>query len=249
MAMIAAPVALWVGGGTVGAVVGAVAVGVVTGAVIGAATAVITGGSILDGALKGALVGGVTAGVVSGLGSMAANAGTQTQAMANVGGVSAAPEGFTGVATGEAFAGNVATNVTTPAVNAVTAASIGTPRVQTVQGNPTMQPDVSPVTSPVVSTTPTKPAERGFFDKIFFDDKGAFNDEAGKIVAGGIGGAAKALLVDKPETQAEYLAQVRAMNVAGTFKDRTLNIKVPDHWQRLNKIPEPKFQNQGAANA
>lgn len=249
MAIIAAPVAAWIGGAlasagataavatTVGAIAGAVAVGVVSGAVIGAATALVTGGDILDGALTGALIGGLTAGVVSGLGaamsagtSTATSVGTNASTTAALQGPNAAL--FSTTASPATVAASNAANATVGGVvsTATPGYSSGSLAAPNIPASQVAAAPSSPVTSPPA-------ADRGFIDKMLFDSEGTLNPETGKIIAGIGSGAAKALLTPEPESNLEYLKQQqKLMNTSADFSVRTANIKIPDSWKKYNKL-------------
>lgn len=252
MAFIAVPVATWVGGAlatagasaavatTVGAIAGSVAIGVVSGAVIGAATAVVTGGDILDGALKGALIGGVTAGVFSGLGAAFSSVGTAT-------GTSTATSVGTNASTTAALQGPNAALFSTTASPATVAAS-NAAKVATGGAVSTATPGYSSgslATPDVINQVgqnsgvgQTVP-KRSLMDKILFDSEGTLNAETGKIIAGVGAGAAEALLTPEPESNLEYLRQQQAyQNSSGEFEKSTANIKIPDSWQKYNKLSQ-----------
>lgn len=247
MAFIAAPVAAWaIGAGAsaaVGALAGAIAVGVVTGAVMGAAMAVITGQNILEGALKGALIGGISGGVMSGLG-MAAGFSSSTSQLASMGlsptGAALSPAAGVGSGVGSTI-GASGEAIASPMVQG------GTGAIDVATASPAfMQAGgvSNVVTGAEAGLLPkTQSAERGFFDKLLFDNSGNLNAGAGKVLSSGVEGAAKALLTDddKPESQSEYIRQVQAMNVAGDFQSRTANIKIPDSWKQYNKIQGPNL--------
>lgn len=262
MAFIAVPVATWAAGAataaggaiaaasaSIGAIAGAVAVGVVSGAVIGAATAAISGGDILTGALKGAVIGGISGGVMSGL-SMAAGISSGASQMASMG---LSPTG----APISASAGVGSTGLAAPALTGPEAGLVPS-GLETASAG--IEAGTGAIASPQAVQTPqvaastniaTKaPAERGFFDKMFFDKDGSLSAGTGKIISSGIEGAAKAILTDddKPETQSEYLQNVQNMNVSGDFESRVANIKVPDFWSKYTKAPTANLnQTQNAS--
>lgn len=252
MAFIAAPVAAWaIGAGAsaaAGAILGAVAVGVVSGAVIGAATAAISGGDILEGALKGAVFGGISGGVMSGLG-IAMGFSSATSQLANMGlsatGTALPATGASAALTTSALtgpeAGLVPSTLASPTVGgAGYGAGLTAPQEAVAV--------TTPVNSTVSAVTPT-PDDRGFFNKLMFDKEGALNSGVGKVIAGGVESAAKALLADdeETETQSEYLQKVQSMNVVGEFQARTANIQIPTSWQNYNRVSvAPQAQSTSA---
>ncbi len=252
MAFIAAPVAIWAAGAatavgvsaaaaaTVGALAGAIAVGVVSGAVIGAAGALITGGNILDGALKGALIGGVSAGVFSGLG-MATGLASSSSQLASMG-VNPTATGMlpdVGVSASGAAAGSQAPSQAP--LDVPPEASLTAPPDATITTPPEAQ-FIDPHDAQLAAPSKAPVAERSLANKLFFNKEGSLSDASGKIIAGGVEGAATALLTEAPEpveSQSEYLAKVQDMNVSGDFAVRTANINIPDHWKKYTQNSAP----------
>ena len=259
MPMIAVP-ALVIGSTTVvsAAVASAIVTGIVYGAVVGAVTSAISGGNILEGALKGAFIGGITGGVMGAIGGAsgaasnvaAGQASTNTATTAALQGPDAAL--FSGLA-------SPTTNMAAGATNAAALTGAEAGLVPKSIPLSTASPaNLATKAATNVATTTNLPAadanvasgakatERGFFDKLLFDDAGSLTDEAGKMISGGVKGLAEAALTEKPETQSEFLRNTQALNIAGKYNAQVANIQIPDAWKRLNTVPTVGVQNQAA---
>ena len=208
--------------GAAGALAGAIVTGACYGAIIGAATAALSGENILKGALKGAVIGGISGGVFSGLG-MLSGISSSTSQMASMG----------LDASGAALPTSTSTSLAAPAATGPEAGL--TPRALETGGQVEAGTGLVSQSTTAPTPTPDPAADRSFVDKMLFDKEGSLNAGAGKVLAGGVEGVAKGLMAEEPETQADYLRTVQAMNVSGDFKSRVANIKIPDYWKRINQ--------------